>query len=149
MQLIMLALMMAALLAALPLASNRVTPAAVVAYDELSASYSAQYQIFATAAWATNATTPGTIDRAAMTLPASYTDINAAYPNQAYSDGTYIWIFSGNPASASQRIDVFADNPQVAVGIAGNGTITWRDGTSAALPSLIPANCLVIRAPVA
>jgi hypothetical protein len=111
-------------------------------------------QIFARAAWWAARGTgagvmSGTIPRTAMTLPPGFQD-NTSFPDQAWSDGQYLWVWTADPSPMAQRLSTpfagFDNADAVAVGISGALTVAWRyGGTSSPRPSIVSYPSLVIR----
>ena len=131
---------------AIPFAGGRLTPSRIVAYDSQADINTAQLQIYARAAWTVGRTMgAGSISRASLPLPPGYSD-NATYPNQAWSDGTYIYVWSGNPDPTAMRLTTFQGfDRATSVGTSSFGSITYTDGSSAYRPLPIPYPCLVVR----
>jgi hypothetical protein len=137
-----------------PFLGTRYTPSQAQPFDQQSDFDVSQIQIFARAAWWAARGTgggvmTGTIPRSAMSLPPAFQD-NASYPDQAWSDGQYLWVWTADPSPMAQRLSTpfagFDNADAVAVGISGASTVAWRyGGTSSPRPSIVSYPSLVIR----
>ncbi|WP_206245879.1 hypothetical protein [Novosphingobium terrae] len=133
---------------AIPFSGGGYTPSRIVSFDYQAELNVSLIEAFSRAAWAAGRTMgQGPIDRSSMALPSGFAD-DPNRPFQAWSDGSYIYVWSASndptllkpsaPFPGLQASDV-------QVGIAGPSSIQWRDGSSAPKPANIPDNCLVIR----
>lgn len=143
-----------ALMAAVPFLGGQ-SPSQALPYDRQSDIDAGQIQTFARAAWwaarggTTGPVVTGSIPRSSMALPPGFTD-NLAYPYQAWSDGTYVWVWSADPAPEAHRVGPtfqgWDASGAVAVGLSDSSLITWRyKGTTSPRPAIVSFPSLVIR----
>jgi len=137
-----------------PFLGVKYTPSQAQPFDQLSDFDIGQMQMFTRAAWWAARGTgggvmSGTIPRSAMSLPPGFQD-NPSYPDQAWSDGQYLWVWSADPSPMAQRLSApfpgFETEGAVAVGLSNASTVAWRQGgTSSPRPSVVSYPSLVIR----
>lgn len=145
----MIAVLMAlfGLMVAIPF-SGGLAPSLSPPYDELADRRTAQAEAFATAAWnAARVQSSGMISRASMQLPSGFLD-STSWPLRAWSDGTFVYVWSGDTDPRAQRTSAAfpgAAPATVQVGRSSAGSIIWRDGTSSPRPAPVGLGCLVIR----
>jgi hypothetical protein len=143
-----------ALMAAAPFVGGRYTSTQSIPFDQQSDIDSRQIETFARAAWWAARGTgggvmSGTIPRAALALPPNFQD-NPSYPYQAWSDGQYLWVWTGDPSPMAQRLSApfqgFDNADAVSVGLSNASTVNWRyAGTSSARPGPVSFPSLVVR----
>jgi len=137
-----------ALSIAVPFAGGGYTPSRLIRFDYQSDINASLIEAFSRAAWAAGRVQgAGTINRGIMTLPSGFSD-DPNHPYQAWSDGSYVYVWSNNTDPAALRTNApFAgfQASDVQVGIAGPSTIQWRDGSASMTPSNVSSQSLVIR----
>lgn len=143
-----------ALMVAAPFAGGRFTPSQSIPFDHQSDIDSAQIETFARAAWwaargAGSGVMSGSIPRTALSLPPNFQD-NPSYPDQAWSDGQDLWVWTADPSPEAQRLSAplqGLDNAgAVSVGLSNASVVSWRyGGTSSPRPAGVSFPSLVIR----
>lgn len=141
-----------ALVVAVPFLGTGNTPTRLMPWDDAADIYTYQVETFARAAWSAGRSLgSGSISRTQIALPSGYSD-SSTYPHQALSDGSAIWVWSGNPEPEAQRTNKVLEGWTLSngaqVGIVNGDTIQWRDGSTASRPSSVSKTGLVIRMPL-
>jgi hypothetical protein len=145
------------LMMGVPFLGGRYTPSQSQPFDQQSDFDVGQIEIFARAAWwaargSGGGVMSGAIPRSAMSLPPSFQD-NPSYPDQAWSDGQDLWVWTADPSPMAQRLSApfqgFDTAAALAVGMSDASTVAWRQGgASSPRPSVVSYPSLVIRAPL-
>jgi hypothetical protein len=143
-----------ALMVAAPFVGGRYAPTQAIPFDHQADMDSGQIETFARAAWWAARGTgagamTGTIPRAALNLPPNFQD-SPSSPYQAWSDGTYVWVWTADPSPMAARLSAsfrgFDNAGAVAVGLSNASTIAWRyGGASSPRPAVVSYPSLVVR----
>lgn len=107
----------------------------------------ARFDAVARAAWfAARENGPGALNVASFELPPNLL-MDQNFPYQAWSDGTFVYVWGGRQDGLSRRLDAIMVGADAAtnVGISDSATVRFRSGATVARPTAVPSSQVIVR----
>jgi hypothetical protein len=107
----------------------------------------ARFDAVARAAWfAARENGPGSINIASLVLPPNLR-MEPAFPYQAWSDGTFVYVWGGRQGGLSRRLDTIMSVADAGtnVGISDSASVRFRSGATVARPAAVPSSQVIVR----
>jgi hypothetical protein len=107
----------------------------------------ARFDAVARAAWfVARDSGPGSVNMASLVLPPNLLMV-PGYPYDAWSDGTFVYVWGGQQSSLAVRLDAIlsAADGGTNVGFSDSASLHFRSGSTVPRPAAVPASKVIVR----